>query len=232
MTFSLTGSIDSPMRSTDSPAPGDRFVVRRLAFFDAHHPAAGQFSLGLQKHGALGFQDLEGVRPELQPQNVALVGEEVVADVQPLHRLQMRPDDAVGDERADLGGVVASGFEIVQRLVSYREPLGLPAVPLGDARIEIPAVVVEARGVGDLPDLGEVLPLDLPEADDDVGDLNAEVVDVVLHFNRCVPEARTRDSVSPSAAFLRWPMCAALFGLIAVCSTIVFPSVATPPPAG
>ena len=59
---------------------------------------------------------------------------------------------------------------------------------LRDARIEIPAVVVEPRRVGDVPDPGEVLSLDFAEPDDDVGDLNAEIVDVVLHFHRRVPE--------------------------------------------
>ena len=33
---------------------------------------------------------------------------------------------------------------------------------------------------------------------------------------------RTRTSVSPSAELRRWPMCAALLGLMAVCSTIAF----------
>ena len=99
----------------------------------------------------------------------------------------------------------------------------IAVAPLGDARIQIPAVVVEPRGVGDCPDLAQRLAIDLPKADDDVGDLHAEIVDVVLDFDRRVGEPEdARASVSPSVAFRRWPMCAALFGLIAVCSTIVF----------
>ena len=81
---------------------------RFAAFLDAHDPAAGQASFGLQKHGALRLQNLERVRPELQPEDVAFEGEQVVADIQPLHRRQMRADDAIDDERADRGGVVAA----------------------------------------------------------------------------------------------------------------------------
>ena len=57
-------------------------------------------------------------------------------------------------------------------------------VPLGDAGVEIPAVVVEPRRVGDRAHLVEPLVLELAEADRDVGDLHAGVVDVVLDFDR------------------------------------------------
>ena len=93
-----------------------RLVSRRaVAFLDPHHPAAGQLAFGLQEHRALRLQDLERVRPELQPQDVAFVGEQVVADVQPRHRRQVRAHDAVDDERAHRGGVVAAVLEVVQR---------------------------------------------------------------------------------------------------------------------
>ncbi len=76
-------------------SPSARLVVGgACAFLDPHHPAAGQLAFGLQEHRALRLQDVEGVRPELQAQDVALVGQQVVADVQPRHRLQVRADDA------------------------------------------------------------------------------------------------------------------------------------------
>ena len=56
-------------------------------------------------------------------------------------------------------------------------------VPLGDARVEVPAVVVEARVAGERLDLGARLVLQFAEAHDDVGHLDAGVVDVVLHFD-------------------------------------------------
>ena len=57
-------------------------------------------------------------------------------------------------------------------------------VPLRDARIEVPAVVVEARRGSD--QRGDVLLrflLQLDEADNDVGNLHAGVVDVVLDID-------------------------------------------------
>ena len=62
---------------------------------------------------------------------------------------------------------------------------GSGGVPLGDAGVEIPADVIDAL-VGfeqlgeELANLFEIEALEVGEADDDVGDLNAGVVDVVL----------------------------------------------------
>ena len=71
-----------------------------------------------------------------------------------------------------------------------REARLVAVVPLGDARVQIPAVVVEPRRVGDRADLVERPVLELAEADDDVGDLDAGVVDVVLHLDRRAAEAQ------------------------------------------
>ena len=108
---------------------GIRVIVvrrRRRAVFDPHDPAAGQLAFGLQEDGALCLEDLERVRPELQPQDVAFVGQQVVADVQPRHRLQVRAHDAIDDERADRRGLVAAVFEIVQRLRADRRAAPCP----------------------------------------------------------------------------------------------------------
>src|SRR5207253_363367 len=56
------------------------YVVALL--FDPHHPAARQPAFGLEKHGALRFENLECARPELQPQDVALVRQQIVRNVQ------------------------------------------------------------------------------------------------------------------------------------------------------
>ena len=64
------------------------------------------------------------------------------------------------------------------------EPLLVRLVPLGHPRVEVPAVVVEPRRVGDRAHVVERLALELPEADGDVSDLHAGVVDVVLDFDR------------------------------------------------
>ena len=160
---------------------------------DPHDPAAGEPSLGLKKDGALRLQDLEGLRPELQAEDVSFMCEQVVPDVEPRHRLQVGAHDALADERADLRGLVAAPLEIVERGRAKREPALVVVVPRGDTRIEVPAVVIEARGVGDASDVVDRSALDLAEPDDDVGDLDAGVVDVVLHLDRCAPKTEHPD---------------------------------------
>ena len=62
------------------------------------------------------------------------------------------------------------------------------------------------------------------KADHHIGHLHAGVVDVVLHFH-VMPAARSmRTNVSPRIALRRWPMCAALLGLMLVCSTMILPA--------
>ena len=56
-------------------------------------------------------------------------------------------------------------------------------VPLGDAGVEVPAVVVELLAGGEGAHVVEALALEALEADDDVGDLDAGVVDVVLDLD-------------------------------------------------
>ena len=136
-------------------------------------------------HGATRLERLERRRPEVQPEDVAFPGEQVVAHVQPAHRLDVTADDAVGDEGAHLGERVAACLDLVERMRAHRQPRFVCFVPLGDARVQIPAVVVEPDGriVGKRLYGGEVARLERREPDDDVGDLDAGVVDVVLDFD-------------------------------------------------
>ncbi len=154
-----------------------------------HDPAAGELAFGLEIDRALFFQDFEGARPELQPQDVPFPREQVVIHIQPRHRLQMAPDDAVGDELCNGRRVVTAMFDVVKSGGANLQALLVFVVPLGDARVQIPAVVVEARRVGDLPDVVERLAFELAESEDDVGDLNTGVVDVVLHLDRNAAES-------------------------------------------
>ena len=109
--------------------------------------------------------------------------EQVVADVHPRHRQQVAADDAVGDEGGHLRGLVAAVLDVVQRVGAVLQPRLVRLVPLGDPRVEVPAVVVEPRRVGDLRGPPPGLLLELAEADDDVGHLHAGVVDVVLDLD-------------------------------------------------
>ena len=105
--------------------------------------------------------------------------------------------DAIDDEGADRGGLRAAVLEVVQRTRARLEVLALLLVPLGDARVQIPAVIVEPRALGDLADAGEVASFELAKPDDDVGDLHAEVVDVVLDLDwRAAKLQRARQRVA------------------------------------
>ncbi len=109
-----------------------------------------------------------------------------------------------------------------------RQLRGVGGVPLGDAGVEVPAVEVDALVV--FGEFGEEFArarqgfaFEMDEADDDIGNLNAGVVDVVLHADfvaALVASGRSRRwKVSPRMALRRWPMWAALLGLMLVCST-------------
>ena len=103
----------------------------------------------------------------------------------------MTADDAVGDECAHVGERIAACLDLVERMRAHRQTRFVCFVPLGDARVQIPAVVVEPDGriVGQRPYGGEVARLERREPDDDVGDLDAGVVDVVLDFDLAAGEA-------------------------------------------
>src|SRR5438093_13490533 len=73
----------------------------------------------------------------------------------------------------------AAPFEIVLRLL----------VELGDAGVYIPAVVVEFSVLVDNIDQG--FPLHTLQAYDHVGNLDAGVIEVVLHFDSMAQEAQT-----------------------------------------
>ena len=128
------------------------------------------------------LEQLEGDGEEIETQDVALVGEQVVADAQPAHGREVAPDDAARDEAAHLGALADPGFEAVQRLATQLLALGILFVPLADLGVDIPTAVVERLADGG--DLGDRQVLEVDEADHDVGHLHAGVVDVVLHLDR------------------------------------------------
>ena len=127
--------------------------------------------------------------PEVQAKDVAFPREQVVADVQPRHRLEMAPDDAVGDQLGDGRRLVAAVLDVVQRRRADAQTVLVGFVPFGHPGVEVPAVVVEAGGVRDGANAGEVLSFELAEADGDVGDLDARVVDVVLDLDHAAQVA-------------------------------------------
>ena len=71
----------------------------------------------------------------------------------------------------------------MQRLQAHLQVLLVRFIPLRDAGIYIPTVVVEARLLRESTDLGARFLLDVSEADHDVGYLHSGVIDIVLHVD-------------------------------------------------
>ena len=183
----LVGDVLARVRD-DSIGPDDDLVLVELSLggvgrLAAHgqDPAAGHLAFGLQPDGPGFLQQREGAVPEVQAQDVALVGEQVVPDVEALHRREVAVHDRGGDEGGELRGGVPALLDLVERLGLQLPVGGIGGVEVPDLRIEVPAVVVEARRRGQGAHLGRRLALEVLEAHHDVRDLHAGVVDVVLH---------------------------------------------------
>ena len=199
-----------PRSSSPSSRPGGPASWRKTA----------PFSLRISK----------ALRPEVQAQDVAFPRQQVVVDVHPRHRLQVAADDAVGDEggrsrpprsrrarwraacRAGAGAApcrprttrrpARRGPSSSSRTASCRRSRGRRPGPCARARgsrRRRPRPARRCRRCSSGPRPGRR------------------------------GSAGRRTSVSPSAELRRWPMCAALFGLMAVCSTIVLTARAPAP---
>ena len=90
----------------------------------------------------------------MQVQDLALARQEVVFDVEPVHGLEMAAQHGDRDQVGDGGGFARGVFDGMQRLQAHLQILLVLRVPLRNAGIEIPAVVVEARLPGQSFDFG------------------------------------------------------------------------------
>jgi hypothetical protein len=122
-------------------------------------------------------------------------------------------DDAIGDERGNFGILVAAVLDVVQRIGPCLQPLLVLVVPLGHAGVKIPAVIVETRGVGNLADLVWRLAGEVTEPDHDVGNLDAGVVDVVLHLDWNAPVAQHTDERVSKSGVPQVPDVRSLVGI-------------------
>ena len=174
------------------------------------------------------LEQLEGAVPEVQTQDVALVGQQVVRDAQARHRREVAVDDARGDVLASRAVSLPPGLDGVQRLGLQRLALRVGGVEVADPGVEVPAVVVEAAG--DRRHLGQRL------AARGAGSRRRRRPPG-RRCRRCSSGRRRRSrggaaartNVSPRHALRRWPMWAALFGLMLVCSTMTCPGRARRP---
>src|SRR5258708_339248 len=116
----------------------------------------------------------------MQVKNLTFARQEIVFDVEAVHGFEMAAQDSSRDEFGDGGGFAGGVLDGVECLAaSLKIFLGF-GVPLRDAGVEVPAVVVEARLLRERFDFDAGLLFDMREANDHVGDLHSGVVDVVL----------------------------------------------------
>ena len=147
-----------------------------LGAVGGHHPAAGELA-GLGEDDRAGLaQQLERLPPEAEADDVRLPGEQVVGDVEPAHGGEVRVDDPPGDVLDEHRRLVAALLDLAQHGASPLEQLGIGLVPRGHRDVHPRAVLIE-RFVRLRFDA------ELANADHDVGDLDAGVVDVVVHLD-------------------------------------------------
>ena len=160
------------------------------------------------------------------------MGQQVVADAEPRHGRQVaarRPRRATS--RPISARSPSPDLERVERLAAQRLARRVLLVPAADLGVEVPAVEVER--LGDRRDLGDRQVLAGRRS-------RRRRRRPARRCRRCSsaprparPRARRqRTRTSPSTALRRWPMCAALFGLMLVCSTITLPAPSGPAGAG
>ena len=129
----------------------------------------------------------------MQAQDFALARQEVVLDVEPVHGLQMPAQNCDRDQVCDRGGFVFALLNLVQRLEAMLQILLVLGVPLRNARVEIPAVVIEARLGGELFYVSPRFLFKINKSHHHVGDLHARVVDVVLDIHFPARKAQQAD---------------------------------------
>src|SRR5689334_9106525 len=155
-----------------------------------HHPAAFVLALSFKIEHALLLELRKSRLPEMQMENFAFLRQEVVLNPKALHGLQMPMDDGVGNKLADFRGLVAAFFNIVQRLQTQLQIVFALFIPVRDAGIEVPAVVIERtrrRPAGGDERFNRILPFffQIKKPDHHVRYLNAGIVNVVLYIYFC-----------------------------------------------
>ena len=141
------------------------------------------------------FEELESGGPEIEVEDFAFARQDVVFDVEAEHGGEVRLNDGVGDEVGEFGKLALAGLDGVQGLLAPGEGFGLVLVGRRGTGVEVPAVVIEADGgvVDNGLDVGGGFLFEEVEANDDVGHLDASVVDVVLDLDLMSPGTQHAD---------------------------------------
>jgi hypothetical protein len=120
-----------------------------------HDPAALVFAFVNEVEGVALFKLFEGGGPELEVEDFAFAGEDIVGDAETPHGGEVAFDDGVGDEVAELGEFAFAVFDGVEGIATPLDGFGVGGVVSGSAGVEVPAVVVEAGGGGEGGDFVE-----------------------------------------------------------------------------
>ena len=160
-----------------------------------HDPTALVLALVFEEDGLAFLEQFKGGGPELKVENFTFAGQDIVFDIETEHGFQVRFDDGVGDDVTKFGEIALTGFDGVEGIGAPGFGFGVLAVIRGGAGIEIPAEVIEARvGIGDeCAHIGGRFLFKIVKAYDDVGYLDAGVIDVVLHFDLAAAVAEHAD---------------------------------------
>ncbi len=142
---------------------------------------------------------LKAVSQKLEMQDFALARQHVVVDAEAIHGFQMIFDDGIGDRGRKVRQLARAALDRMQGLMAPIESFGMFAEIRGNARVEVPAVVVEAHSwiVEEPFDVRGRFLLEVMECRHYVGNLDASVVDVILHFHRAAARFQhTHESVA------------------------------------
>jgi hypothetical protein len=147
----------------------------------------------------------------MEPQDVALVGQQVVADAQASHGGEVAPDDPAGHVGPQAGRVARPFLDGVKDLRSQGLAVWIGRVEIPDPRVQVPAVVVEAAV--DPLHLRQAHLLEVDKPHHDVGDLDTRVVDVVLDADLEAPIPEQADEAIAETGVSEVPDVGRLVGV-------------------
>jgi hypothetical protein len=211
--------------------PLDRTITLSILFRLAarHHPAARVLAFRLEVDGLAFLQQLERRRPKLQMQDLALPRQHIVLHAQPSAWSSGAPAQSRRATRCASSATSPSPASIacsVADSATRSDFLDASPIVRRRARVKVPAVVIErtAGSASIVAHIGRLQVLQVLEAHHHVRRPARRCCRCSSAPPRDGRESRSiRTNVSPSVALRRCPICAALLGLILVCSTITFP---------
>ncbi len=129
------------------------------------------------------LQQLEGGVPEFQVQDLAFAGEQVVLYTQALHRAQVAANNCGRNGAGHFRRRAVALFDGFQCFTAQGETRFIFFIEMRHAGVQVPAEIIELRLRGKRTHFFGRFLRDMNEADHDIGDLHAGIIDVVLHLD-------------------------------------------------